>query len=258
MTSPSLRRLLAGPLASLLAVLALLLLWEVFAAAGLVNPIFFPPPSTIARTLVRLLAEGRLGPAVAATLGRVLGGFLLGAVPAFLLGLLMGRSDPLRRAVDPLVASLHPIPKIAILPLFMVVFGIGETSRLAMVALASFFPMLLNTVAGVRQISPIYLDVARNFGVGGLRLLSRVVIPGSLPLVLTGIRISLNMAFLITIAVELVAADRGLGSLIWFAWETFRTEELYAAVAVIALLGVGLSGLVHLAFRFLVPWQAGH
>jgi NitT/TauT family transport system permease protein len=137
----------------------------------------------------------------------------------------------------------------------MIVFGIGETSKVVVVAVASFFPMLINTMAGVRQIHPIHFEVAKNYGASLRKIFTRIVVPGSLPLILTGMRLALNIALLLTIAVELVAAQKGLGSMIWFAWETMRTEELYVSLIVTAILGISFNFLLQTITKYLIPWR---
>jgi len=236
-------------------VLAALGAWEWSVRAGLASPLFFPAPSSIVLTGVRLLAAGELGRHTAATLYRVLIGFAAGGLAGLVLGLVMGWWPRLRTVVDPLIAAAHPLPKIALLPLIMIFFGIGEISRVMAVGIAAFFPMLINAMAGVRQIHPIHYEVARNYGAGPARVLTRVVIPGSLPLVLVGARLALNSALLVTIAVELISAQEGLGSAIWLAWETLQTEKLYVGLLVIAVLGVLINQLLQLLTRRLVPWQ---
>ena len=126
---------------------------------------------------------------------------------------------------------------------------------MVVVAVGVFFPMLINTMAGVRQISLIHFEVAQNYGASLFKVFTRVVVPGSLPLVLTGARLALNIALLLTIAVEMVAAQEGLGEMIWFAWETLRTEELYASLIVIAALGISFNFLLQRLRARLVPWQ---
>ncbi len=230
--------------------------WEGAARLGLVPSLYMPAPSEIAEALWTSIVRGELGSNLWATLTRVVPGLVMGAVPGLLLGVAMGRSRSVRRVVDPLIAAVHPIPKIALLPLLMIVFGIGEASRIAVVAIAAFFPMLINAMAGVRRISPLYFEVARNYGASPRKMFTRVVLPGSLPMVLSGLRLSANVAFLVTIAVEIVAADTGLGSLIWLSWEVLRVELLYAVLVVISLFGVTLNlGLGGLA-AWLAPWQA--
>ena len=229
--------------------------WEFLVHTGGLSPLFFPAPSTIARTLFRLLVNGPLGANVGVTLSRVFLGIVLGGIPGLFLGLAMGWSVRLRAVLDPIVAAAHPVPKIAILPLIMIVFGIGESSKIVVVAVAAFFPTLINAMAGVRQISPTHFDVAKNYGASRRKVFTHVILPGSMPLVLTGVRLALNVALLLTIAVELVAAQEGLGAMIWFAWQTLRTEELFASLTVIAVLGIGFNLLLGQLTARLVPWH---
>ena len=240
---------------SLVAAAVVLACWEWQVRAGGLSALFFPAPSTISLTLLRLSREGVLFTHLAATVSRVVLGMALGALPGLVLGLTMGWSRRLHALVDPVIAAAHPLPKIAVLPLVMIVFGIGEVSKLIVVAFAAFFPMLISTVGGVRHISPIHFDVAHNYGATSFQVLKRVVAPGSLPGILTGARLALNTALLVTIAVELVAAREGLGEMIWFSWQTMRTEELYAALFVIAALGILLNVSLQWLTRRLVPWH---
>ena len=235
--------------------LGLLAGWEVFARLGLLSAVLFSSPTTVAITLWGSLRSGEMVTHVAATLSRMIPGLLLGAVPGLLLGLAMGWSRALRRALDPILMAIHPIPKIAILPLLMIFFGIGEASRIAVASVAAFFPMLISTMAGVQQINPIYFEVARNYGASPFKLFTRVILPGSLPLALSGLRLAANVTLLVTIAAEIVMADRGLGSLVWLAWETLRIELLYATLIVVSLLGIGISAGLHRMHRTLIPWQ---
>lgn len=229
--------------------------WEWLVRSARVSPLFFPAPSAIALTLLQLLKSDKLAINLAATLSRVFLGFALGAVPGLILGLIMGWSHRLRVFIDPFIAAAHPVPKIALLPLIMIIFGVGESSKVAIVGMAAFFPMLINAMAGVRQISLIHFEVAENYGASLIKVFTRVVVPGSLPLVLTGARLALNAALLLTIAVELLTAQKGLGVMVWFAWQTLRTEELYASVAVTAALGISFNLLLQRLAVHLVPWQ---
>jgi NitT/TauT family transport system permease protein len=160
-----------------------------------------------------------------------------------------------RTVTEPFVAGLYPIPKVALLPLLLVLLGIGDRPRLALVALAAFFPLLINTMSSVRGIEPAYLEAALNYGARGIRLLLRVILPASLPGVLTGVRIAVNSAMTIAITTELLTARNGLGARIWMAWETLRTENLYAVLIVIALTGLVINWLLTLLTRRLMPWS---
>lgn len=225
------------------------------ARVGALPGVLFSSPTVVIRTLVDALVSGEMVQHVIATLSRVLPGLLLGAIPGTLLGLAMGWSSALRRAVDPILMAIHPIPKIAILPLLMIFLGIGEASRIAVASVAAFFPMLINTMAGVRQTNPIYFEVAENYGASRTKLFTRVVLPGSLPLALSGLRLAANVTLLVTIAAEIVMADAGLGSLVWLAWETLRVEMLYATLIVVSLLGISISQGLYRLQKYLVPWQ---
>ncbi len=243
-----------GPALSALAVLAA---WELASRTGAISPMFFPPPSSIAVVLWRMLMGGELLVDLGITIARVIAGFVLGAGLGMLLGMVMGSSPRLGAQLDPWVAALHPTPKIAVLPLILVIFGIGEASKIMLAALGAFFPMLINTIAGVRQIPHIYFEVADSYGAGRMQTFARVVVPGSLPLVMAGARISANVALMLTIAAELVAAQRGLGQVIWFAWQTLRIEEVYAGLFVTSMLGITFAYLLERFTRWVMPWRSG-
>jgi len=236
-------------------VLVLLIAWEGGARAGLFSILFFPTPSAILSALVRSAADGTLPIHVFATLRRVVAGMLIGAGPGLLAGLYLGWSPRLRATIDPLIAFLHPLPKIAVLPLVMIVFGIGEASKVVVVALGTFFPMLIAVMAGVQQIHPETFEAAEAYGANRRQVFAHVVVPGSLPLVLTGIRLSFNIGLLLTVAVELTSAQEGLGKMIWLAWQTMRTENLYSALFVLAALGAGFNALLAGVGERLAPWH---
>jgi len=230
--------------------------WEIGVRGSFISPLFFPPPSTIFETLGKMVADGRLFSNLSVTLQRMFFALAIGGTIGLLLGLAMGWSRRLRLIVDPFVAAAHHIPKIAVFPIIMLLFGIGELSKLVVLSMGTFFPMLINSMAGVRQISRIHFEVAKNYGAGTWKQLIRVVLPGSLPSILAGLRIASNGALMITLAIELLSAKEGMGVLIWFAWETLRTEELYAALVVTASLGIFFNLVLELLTHKLVHWEA--
>ncbi len=238
----------------------LLGIWEVLVRTGLVPSLLTPPPSAILQALWGMARDGVLQPHLAATILRLAVGLGVGATVGVTLGLAMGWIGPLRRALDPLVAALHPIPKIAIFPLLIVVLGIGEKSKIAAVALSAFFPSLINAMAGVRGIAPTQIDLARNYGASASAMLRRVLLPGSLPMVLTGLRIATSVAFLSAISVEMVAARTGLGALLWMSWQMFNIERVYATIGVVAMLGMLNTSAIRRLRRRLVPYlpESGH
>lgn len=230
-------------------------IWEALARLGIISTLFYPPPSKIMVTWWQLLVGGKLLPNLEITLARLAIGFILGMIPGLFLGFAMGWSHNLRVIIDPFIAAFHPIPKTAIFPLFMIILGIGESSKIFTIAIATFFPVLINSMAGVRQINPVYFEVAHNYGAKSWEKLTRVILPGSLPMVLAGVRIAFNNTLMITIALELLTARKGLGVLIWYAWETLRTQELYATLITVALIGIIANHLLQKLTQAAAPWS---
>jgi NitT/TauT family transport system permease protein len=238
--------------------LLLLLLWEVAVRAGVVDARFFPPPSRILVTLVALVESGVLWANTWASLQRLFWGSLIGGVPALLLGVVMGIYRPIRAALEPLVAATYPVPKSAILPLILLIFGLGEASKIAMVAIGVFYPVLINAVAGVLQINRMYLDVGKNFGAGRWRVLSTIALPGALPLIMTGVKLGVGMGLILISIAEMIGAKSGLGYMIWNAWEILSVETMYVGLLVIAVLGYGFTLLLNELERWVIPWKADH
>ena len=232
-----------------------LLVWELVANAGLVSSSFFPPPTKIWNSLLKLIGNGDLASALSATLLRFSMGLISGSIMGALLGLMMGWWPRLHAFLNPFIAAIYPIPKIATFPLLMIIFGIGEGSKFVAILLAAFFPMLVTSIAGVRQINKVYFEVGQNYGARGIKVLTHILLPGSLPSLLTGLRLSTNMAFVISISVEIVSARTGLGVLLWFGWQTFRVGEVYAVLVVISLLGIVFNLLLERLTKMLIPWM---
>ena len=235
--------------------LALVALWEAAVAVGVLDPRFFPPPSLVVVTLGRLLADGTLVGHTLVSVARVLGGFAIGGGVGLLLGLALGVARPLRVALEPVISALYVIPKVAILPLVMFIFGLGEAAKVAIVAIATFFVVAINTTAAVLEIEPIYLEAARAFGARGTHLFAHVVLPGALPAIFTGLRLALGTALIVVIAAEFVAAKEGIGYFIWLAWNTLRPEAMFAGFVIIGVLGMLSHAAVHRTGARLMPWQ---
>lgn len=242
------------PIGSWLIVAVFLLAWEVASALALISPLFFPPPSKVIVTFFKMMVDGRMVENASATLMRIGLGSLMGIIPGILLGMLLGWSRRIRELFDPLIAALHPIPKIAIFPLILIIFGIGEFSNILVVAISTFFPALINSMTGVSQLDPVYFEVASNYGANQMKTFTRVLLPGSLPMILSGVRLSLNTGLVVTIAVELLSAGTGLGVLVWFSWQTLRVEELYATMIVVAGIGILINLGLGALSRWLAPW----
>jgi NitT/TauT family transport system permease protein len=180
---------------------------------------------------------------------------LIGAVPGIVVGLAMGLFSPIRAVIQPLIDATFPIPKIAILPLFIMIFGIGEESKYAIIATAVIYLVLINTVAGVRNIDRIYLDVGKNFHASRLMMFTDIAFPGALPLIVAGVKLGMGVALLVIVSAEFVGARSGLGYLIWTSWQVFQVEKMYVGLMVIAVVGFASAILLTWLERVLVPWK---
>ncbi len=240
---------------SVLSPLVLLGLWEALARSHLIDTRFFPAPSNIIRHLFDLASSGGLWKHTGASLYRLAIGFLVGCLPAIVLGLAIGLYRPVRAAFDPLISATYPIPKSSLLPLILLIFGLGESSKIAMVAIGVFYPVVINTAAGVRQISPIFLDVGHNFGASRFNMFRTVALPGALPLIMTGIKLGAGMGLVLIAIAEMIGAKQGLGYMIWNAWELFDVETMYVGLFVIAIIGFVMNAGFDAIERAVVPWR---
>jgi NitT/TauT family transport system permease protein len=236
--------------------IGLLLVWQLLLMAGFGDRRFIPAPTDIAVRFWELTANGELPWHTLVTLYRVFAGFIIGAVPAIAVGLLMAMFRPVRVFFDPLVAALFPIPKVALMPLLLLAFGFGDASKIALVAIAVFFPVVVNTYAGAANIEKLYWDVAKNYGASPVVLFTRIVFFGALPLIFAGLRIALAVSFVVLVAAEFVASKSGLGYLIWNSWELLRVDYMFVGIVVIGLLGVFMSVVMQELENLAIPWKA--
>jgi len=235
--------------------IALLLIWEVAARAGWVDQRFFPAPSAIVRAFWDAITTGVLLHHLKITLWRVLLGTLIGGVPAVLIGLAMGLWRWLRLTLDPIIAATYPLPKSALFPLLLLIFGLGEGSKVSMVAIGVFYLAVTNAMEGVLAINPVYFDVAKTFGARRWDVIRTVALPGAMPLVLAGLRLGVGTGLILGVLAEMLGARDGLGYLLWSAWQTFSVSSLWATLFVTAILGFVSVQLVDFLRRVLVPWQ---
>ena len=229
--------------------------WELASRWRLLDPLFFPAPSSLAAAAVILWRSGEISNHVAITLGRTFAGFAVGAASGMAFGLAMGLNMPARRSLEPLVSTLVASPKLSLLPLLMLVLGIGEAPRLVLVAAAAFIVVALHSLDAVRAVNPDFVDVARNYGAGGWQLIRYVYVPSGLPQLMTGLRISLGRALAVAISVEIVGAPEGIGHLIWSGWQVFATENVYIGVLIACALGASFHAAMRVLEKFVVPWK---
>ncbi|WOS66571.1 ABC transporter permease subunit [Sinorhizobium fredii] len=259
---PVQRRQVPVSLISLLTVISLLMIWTAAAAAELVSPVFLPSPAVVATSLWNLVTVGfvdsTLAQHVLASLGRVLGALgvaVLIGVPA---GLAIGTSRIGRGILDPIVEFLRPLPPLAYLPLIIIWFGIGEASKVTVIALSMLSSIVISTAAGVRAVSKDHINAARAFGATRRQVMLHVVLPSALPSVLTGTRIALGTGWSTLVAAELVAATCGLGFMIQSAAQFLVTDVVIAGIAVIALIAILLEIAARALEKWLAPWASAH
>ncbi|MFH8561008.1 ABC transporter permease [Streptomyces sp. NPDC017988] len=234
--------------------LALVLLWQLAAVSGWIDDRVYPAPQTIIEDGWRRAADGDLWPDVWATLKRVLAGYAVGTVAGYALGLLMGSLSLVRAALEPTLDALYVVPKLALLPVFLNMFGLGEGPQIALVAATVFFFVWISTMAAVLAVPSGHRDAGRVFGASPWQMFRHVLLPASLPAVLVGARIAAGVAVLVIVASEQIAAADGLGHLIFDSRALFQNDVMFVGIVCVAVLGVVFSELVRVVGRLLTPW----
>lgn len=229
--------------------------WELLARAGLLSKLLFPYPTVIFGKLYVGITEGDYLEHLLITVTRLTSGFIFGGGTGLLLGMVMGWSRRIREIFNPLIAAIHPIPKFAILPVIIIAFGIGESSRIIIISIGAFFPMLINTMGGVLQINPTYYDVLENYGANQLDIFRRVVFPGSLPYLLTGARLSLKSSLTLSVGIEMVFGTSGLGTMLFRGWTSMNMPFVYSVLLIVSVIGIGSNAILERLKRVLVPWH---
>ncbi len=247
-------RTVAALLGAVVPVAALAVL-EIASRRGWVNPTFLPPPSTIFATFWGIITSGGFAAPMAQTLLLLFTGYGIGCIAAIALGVLMGSSRPIFNLFEPLTELLRPLPKPALLPVLILFLGLGARMEITIVALGCFFPVLINTIQGVRAVEPTMINTARTFGHGTMTIWRRILLPASAPYILAGMRISLGLGLILVVTAEMIAGSGGLGDSILSAQRTFLVKESYAWLIVLALLGLLLTWLFTWVERRLAFWN---
>ena len=247
--SRPIHRLRDSRASGVLLVLALLVLWEATARLGIVQSSNWPPFSTVMVSMVNSIADGELLPVIVSTLWRMARGYVIGCALGIVVGVPIALYRPVRLALLPTIDLLRPIPIPAIIPPLIFLMGLGETMRLFAIAFATFFPVVLNTIAGVASVEPVYHQVARTFGVPRWTALRRVVFPASLPYILAGLRTSLGIAFVVTVIAEMIVGQEGIGYYLITMEFAMRTPEMYGGIILVTCIAYLLN-------RGFVAWEA--
>jgi ABC-type nitrate/sulfonate/bicarbonate transport system permease component len=221
----------------------------------IVDPFFFPPPSAMLTALYEMTASGEVFPHIYISIVRATLGYMIAAALGLGIGIMVAGSQISETIFDPLIELIRPISTFALVPVMFVWFGIGNGSKIAIIVKACFFPIVLNTIAGIRGVDIRLIQAARALGAEGFTLWRKVLIPSALPMIITGMRISTGMAMLAIVGVEMLAADSGIGFLVIDAQRTFATDRMFAGIIVISLMGVALDRVARVIERRILVWH---
>ena len=236
--------------------IALLVLWQLLSLGG--HPDYILPPLDIAKDFIAALGTRELYADAAASLLRALPGFAIGTLAGVVLGLAAGIARGFDDTVSPLVFLTYPVPKIVMLPLFMLWFGIGDLSKVLIIALACFYPAYINAYYGAKATPRILVWSARNMGASHAEIFRRVVLPGALPQIFAGMRVALALSFIVMFATEMINARSGLGHLIREAENSLRFDLMYVSLLTIAILGYAGDRLLRFSRERMLPWEESH
>jgi sulfonate transport system permease protein len=236
----------------------LLIVWEALAQAGWLTPHILPAPSKVIKTAFKLATAGSLLNDLGVSLARAAAGFAIGGAVGFILGVMVGFSRVAEAAIDRSVQMIRAIPFLAALPLVIVWLGVGEAEKIFLVALGVTFPIYINTTLGIRQVDPKLLELGRVQGLSTLELIRRIILPGALPSILTGVRYALATAWLALVVAETIGAQSGIGFLAMDAREFLRTDVVVLTIVIYALIGVAADAIARFLERRLLAWHPNY
>lgn len=233
----------------------LIVLWEILSKKGIINQSIMPAPTRIIRTLKVMLSDGELTTHLGVSAFRVVQGFGIGAVLGIIIGILMGLSQRIDGALKTMVGILRPIPIIAWVPLLILWMGIDEASKVTVIAIGSFWPILLNTIHGIKSVDEKYLEVAKILEKSKVETLIKIVFPAALPSIFTGIRLGIGTAWMSVVGAEMIAAATGIGYLIMYARELSQPDVMLVGVFSIGIIGLLIDFLVMQIQNKLLRWS---
>lgn len=238
-----------------LGILAILVVWEVICRAGLVSPLYLPSPTSILLAGWEMIRNGELLKNTEASLYRIAVGFIIGSAAGIFFGLIIGFSKLAEAIGNPIIYSIYPIPKIALLPLIILWLGIGELSKVTIISLGVFFPVVINTYSGVVNIDPLLVKAAISFKATRMNVIRKVILPGALPVIFAGLKLASGTSLLLLVAAEMIAAKEGIGSMILHYGDLMLTTKLMVGVLTLSLLGVIFNKLLHWLEKRVIPWK---
>ncbi|MGR3322282.1 MAG: ABC transporter permease [Pseudooceanicola sp.] len=233
----------------------LIVLWEMGARAGVIPALVLPAPSEAWEAFMDLARSGNLQKHLAASLQRLILGFTAGSILGLIVGTAIGLNSYARAALAPLVSAIFPIPKIALLPLFIIWFGIGEGSKVATILFGSFFPTVIATYGGIDSVDRTLIRMGQSFGLSRWHIIRKIVLPAALPAILSGMRISASISIILLVAAEMIGAEYGIGAYVLLAGNLMSTDQLIAGVAMLSVLGLTVNFLIGRAEKHFLGWR---
>ncbi len=235
--------------------IVIIALWEFLSRIGAIPPLFMPAPSQAWSALQNLYTTGLLWVHLEASTYRLLLGWSLGTLLGLVVGIMIGLFSIARAGLIPLVSAIFPIPKIALLPLFIIWFGIGEGSKVATILFGVFFPTVIGTFGGVDNVDRGLIRMGQSFGLSWWSIVRKIILPGALPAILSSFRISASIAIILLVAAEMIGAEYGIGAYVLMAGNLMATDELIAGVALLSVIGLIVATLIGRAERYFLRWR---
>lgn len=233
----------------------LVILWQFVCMTGWVSELYLPAPTSILTIGWQMTISGEISVNLQASLQRIAWGYFIGGAAGIAIGLVTGFSRLAEAVGNPLIYSLYPIPKIALLPLIILWLGIGEVSKITIISLGVFFPVVINTYSGVKNVDPLLLKVAVSYRTSHLNMVRKVVLPAALPVIFAGLKLAAGTSLLLLVAAEMIAAKEGIGAMILHYGDLMLTTKLMVGVMTLSLMGLVFNRILEWAERRLIPWK---
>lgn len=234
-----------------------MLFWQLASTQKWLDPQYFPSPTTIWSASIDLWENGRLPDAIIDTSWRTIQGFVWGSLVGLVLGVVMGASRLVRLAFEPVMYAFWTIPKLAILPLLLLIFGFGDTPQIILIVLNTLFLVLIPTMAAIASVSDAYRETGHSFGASRAQMFRHILLPSAVPEIFVALRLSAGASILVAVAAEFVNGNTGLGYMIWNSWQVFLPEPMYVGIVVVAILGAAFTLLIAALGRRIAPWAKG-
>jgi ABC-type nitrate/sulfonate/bicarbonate transport system permease component len=241
---------------SLAVFIGLITFWEIGSRTGVISNLVLPAPSEAFTAFSQLVETGQLWKHLSASLQRLIIGWTSGTILGVAVGLMIGLFSFARAGLSPLVSAIFPIPKIALLPLFIIWFGIGEGSKVATILFGTFFPTVIATYSGVDNVDRNLIRMGQSFNLSWSSIVRKIILPGALPAILSGARISGSIAIILLVAAEMIGAEFGIGAYILLAGSLMATDQLIAGVAILSIMGLSLAWVIGRAERYFLKWRS--